>query len=221
MMNPLIHNHSTIDPLRAVTAALALVVCVVAGCDEAERAGFPAGIYRVTLQTGSSPEERPDCLDESLGIYDIVTLFDGLTHFEIAAVDDFGEPAGEGDASYWGFIQCASAACDEDPWGYDALPLLGSPAIDGLTGSAEMLSFGFSELEEWAECSRIAFSSELVLDEGRERVRFEFRNEMVFVEVDYDPDNLDALEEQCFADPPAIPADPCTRLEVLEGVRID
>ena len=105
--------------------------------------------------------------------------------------------------------------------GDDPLPLLGSPSIDDLSGTSEMLSFGFSEIDEWAECSRFVFTSHLYPDDENESVRFEFINEMVFVEVDYDADNLDLLEEECFSNPPELPEEPCTRFEVLEGVRID
>jgi hypothetical protein len=208
---------------RPIAAAVVvLVACVVAGCDEAGgRAGFPAGVYEVTFQAGSSPEESPECLDQSLLISDLVTLFDGLTHFEIAPVDDFGEPTSAADAHYWGFIQCATADCVEDPWGYDAEPLLGSPEVGSLSGTSEMGSFGYSDVEQAAECFRTVLTSTLVLDEERQSVRLEFENAMVFVEVDYDPDNLDQLEQDCFDSPPEIPAVPCSRLEVIEGTRID
>jgi len=215
-MRPIVASRPT-----AVTVVL-LVACAVAGCDGAEgQAGFPAGVYEVTSQSGSSPEESPACLDESLLISDVVTLFDGLTHFEIAPVDDSGEPTSEADAQYWGFIQCATADCLGDPAGYDAVPLLGSPEVGSLSGTSEMLSFGFSEVEQAAECFRTVLTSTLVLDEEHQSVRLEFENVMVFVPVDYDPDTLDQLEQDCFDNPPEIPADPCSRLEIIEGTRID
>ena len=213
----------TIDPNRIplVFASLLLVAAFTGGCDSADETGFPAGLYEVTLQIGSSLDERPECLGDSLLIADVVALYDGLTHFEIAAVDEFGEPASEEDASYWGFIMCGSADCSEDPYGYEAYPLLGSPAVDSLTGTSEMLSFGYSETEQTAECLRIVFTSQLVLDEENQSVHFEFTNEMVFEAVDYDPDTLEQAEEECFSNPPELGEDPCTRLEILEGVLIE
>ena len=51
------------QPHRSLAAgfvSLLLMASVAGGCDPEEEAGFPAGIYEVTLQTGSSLEERPE-----------------------------------------------------------------------------------------------------------------------------------------------------------------
>ena len=69
---------SSIDPNQIALGmgSLLMAVAFAAGCAAEEQTGFPAGIYEVTLQTGSSAEERPECLDDSLLIADVVALYD-------------------------------------------------------------------------------------------------------------------------------------------------
>jgi len=212
------HGSGSFPSLLTVLCSAALS----AGCTANDgESAYPGGVYEVTLQTGSDPTERPACLDQSRTLADVAALFPDLEYFALRPVDESGEPVSVGDAVYWGFVQCAAVDCETDPSGAEAYPLLGSPTITDLTGSYESYAFGYSEAEQWAECLRIVLTIRLFPGSDERSLRLEFVHEMVFSPVGYDADLLDELETQCLSSPPDLPPDPCTRREMLEGVRME
>ena len=194
-----------------------LVLSVLPGCSsesgDPTESGDPfAGIYEVTLQTGSDASDRPTCLDDAKTISDLSSVTAELAYFELKLVDEFGEPAPADQAVYYGFAECSSSTdCSE-------YFLLGSPSVETLTGTSEMTGFGFINGETVGECMRILFSSDL--EQVEDGVVLEFVNDIVFVDGDSGM-SLEEQELECTSNPPAIPADPCRRIEVLHGTSID
>ena len=195
-----------------------LVLTVSSGCssesEDPEESGDPiAGIYEVTLQTGSDESDIPACLGDSKIISDLSSVTADLAYFELKLVDDSGEPAPADQASYYGFAECFSPTdCSE-------FFLLGSLSIETLTGTSDMTTFGFINGETVGECMHNQLSSDLEpVEDGV--VVLEFVNDVVFVDGDAGM-SLEEQEDECLSNPPAIPADPCRRIEIVHGTRID